>query len=118
MFLENDYIYNNIRRANCIVNSNGNLQIGSRGIIKFFDYKLEFESEKKLNEKYSKMYHRVMNPINQAFDNRRSIYIYKTYKADGKNFQVSYNIEFESWIIGSNNVSLLAATRDDLDFYK
>ena len=58
-----------------------------------------------------------MNPINQEFDKKQYIYSYKTYKA-GKNFQVSYKFEFESCIIKSNKVSLLATTRDGLDFYK
>ena len=62
------------------------------------------------------MYHLFMNPINQAFERKQFLYIYKTYQADGINFKVSFNIEFKSWIIGSNNVSLLAANRDDLDF--
>ena len=107
-----------MRRGNCIVNSNGNLQIGRRGIIKFFDYKLDFECEKKLKGKDKKMYHRVMNPINEAFDKKQSLYIYKADKANGENFQVSFNIEFKSWIIGSKNVSLLAANRDDLSYYR
>ena len=64
------------------------------------------------------MYDRVMSPIIQAFNEKRSVYLYKADKANGENFQVSYFLEYKSWIIGSKNVSILAANREDLDYYK
>ena len=44
IYLDDDYIHLNIRRGNCIIEHNSNFSIGRRGLIKFFDYKLEFEN--------------------------------------------------------------------------
>jgi len=91
--------------------------IGRRGLIKFFDYKLEFEGNK-LKGKDLKMYDRVMTPVIDALKSNKPIYIYKSEKANGENFQLSYLQEFSSWIIGSKNVSILASNRNDIDFYR
>jgi hypothetical protein len=64
------------------------------------------------------MYKRVMSPILDAFKQKKAIYIYKSEKANGENFQISYNPELKAWIIGSKNVSILAANKEDLNFYK
>ena len=47
-----------------------------------------------------------------------SYMIYNTEKANGENTQVSYNYEFNAWVICSKNVSLLARDRQDVKKYK
>jgi hypothetical protein len=46
------------------------------------------------------------------------IYVYLTDKANGENFQLSYNKDFESWIIGSKNVTIILKEKNDLKFYE
>ena len=42
----------------------------------------------------------------------------KTEKVNGENAQVSYHYDFDAWVICSKNVSLLAATPQDLAKYE
>lgn len=42
----------------------------------------------------------------------------KTEKINGENAQVSYNYEYDAWVICSKNVSLLASFPEDLAMYK
>ncbi len=43
LYLNNDFVFETVRRGNCLIESKGNFFFGRKGLIKFFDYKLDFE---------------------------------------------------------------------------
>lgn len=57
-------------------------------------------------------------PLVQHFNTGSKIEVFLTRKANGENAQISYSPIFDSWVIASKNVSLLARTFADLKFYK
>ena len=108
------------------------IQIIRRGMRKFLDLRHEFITIKDskylsiehLKEKgvdlQSKVMQRkiILGPVLRAFDSKCRIRVTKMVKANGENAQISYSEEMDSWVICSKNVSLLAATKNDLLYFK
>jgi energy-coupling factor transporter ATP-binding protein EcfA2 len=115
IFLQDDEIYFRIRRGNAIATVlKGNkltYKIARRGIIKFFDYQSKTSKKHKLMQ-------RLINPIHMAFKCGNKIRIYYTEKANGENLQISFDNEFNAWIIGSKNVTIVVRDQNDIDWYK
>lgn len=112
IYLSNDSIYKTIRRGNSIIHklNSDTYSMGRMGLPKFFDY-----SKKNSQSAYDKsVKSRVMTPIEQSKGPYR---IYLTEKANGENFQVSYNTEYQAWVVGSKNVSLIVRDEKDLEWY-
>ena len=111
IYCNDDDVFNNIRRGDCLTSNKETKKygIGRIGLIKFFDYK------KKYNENEIPLEKRVLDKVKQS---NLPLIAYLTEKANGENFQVSYNTEFQCWIIGSKNVTLAAKDEKDLEFYK
>lgn len=55
---------------------------------------------------------------NVAFEAGNKLELIAAEKLNGENAQVSYNFEFDAWVICSKNVSILASSRDDIEMYK
>jgi hypothetical protein len=55
--------------------------------------------------------------VNLAFEDGKRVELVKTEKVNGENAQVSYNYEYDAWVICSKNVSLLASSLQDLAMY-
>ena len=110
IYCNDDDVFNNIRRGDCLTYNKETKKygIGRIGLIKFFDYK------KKYNENEISLEKRVLDKVKQS---NLPLIAYLTEKANGENFQVSFNNEFQCWIIGSKNVSLAARDEKDLDYY-
>ena len=110
IYCNDDDVFNNIRRGDCLTYNKETKKygIGRIGLIKFFDYK------KKYNENEIPLEKRVLDKVKQS---NLPLIAYLTEKANGENFQVSFNNEFQCWIIGSKNVSLAARDEKDLDYY-
>ena len=110
IYCNDDDVFNNIRRGDCLTYNKETKKygIGRIGLIKFFDYK------KKYNENEISLEKRVLDKAKQS---NLPLIAYLTEKANGENFQVSFNNEFQCWIIGSKNVSLAARDEKDLDYY-
>ena len=95
-----------------------------KGLPKFFDYNTNFEY------KNSKQKDIVMNPIINYYSNNNDIhnetnnnplYVYKTYKANGENFQIAFNNILDSWIVCSKNVGMIVRDKlyeQDLLYYE
>lgn len=56
--------------------------------------------------------------VNLAFEDGKRVELVKTEKVNGENAQVSYNYEYDAWVICSKNVSLLASSLQDLAMYR
>ncbi len=110
-YLRDDDIFNNLRRGDSLTYNTETKKygIGRIGLIKFFDYK------KKYNDNETLMENRVLGNVKSS---KLPLIVYLTEKANGENFQVSYNNEFQCWIIGSKNVTLAAKDINDLEYYK
>ena len=110
IYCNDDDVFNNIRRGDCLTYNKETKKygIGRIGLIKFFDYK------KKYNQNEISLEKRVLDKVKQS---NLPLIAYLTEKANGENFQVSFNNEFQCWIIGSKNVSLAARDEKDLDYY-
>ena len=61
-----------------------------------------------------------MKKISNENENNKNVkyYAYLTTKVNGENFQVSYNTEYQCWVIASKNVSIAVKKKSDIDFYK
>ena len=111
LYCYNDDVFNNVRRGDSLTFNTETKKygIGRIGLIKFFDYKKKYDENEILLEK------RVLDKVKES---NLPLIAYLTEKANGENFQVSYNTEFQCWIIGSKNVTLAAKDEKDLEFYK
>ena len=110
-YLRDDDIFNNLRRGDSLTYNTETKKygIGRIGLIKFFDYKKKYDDNETLME------NRVLGNVKSS---KLPLIVYLTEKANGENFQVSYNNEFQCWIIGSKNVTLAAKDINDLEYYK
>ncbi len=111
LYCYNDDVFNNVRRGDSLTFNTETKKygIGRIGLIKFFDYKKKYDENEILLEQ------RVLDKVKES---NLPLIAYLTEKANGENFQVSYNTEFQCWIIGSKNVTLAAKDEKDLEFYK
>ena len=101
-----------IRRGNTVLKKSCLLAVIRRGLNKFFDYTLSFSS----NNAFSRLKEVVVGSVisrfkeNELLNNeetfQKSIVVYRMYKANGENLQISYSDLIDSWIICSKNVAL------------
>lgn len=112
IYLNSDTIFKTIRRGNSIIHKlNSEMySMGRMGLPKFFDY-LKKNSQSSYEKSIQK---RVIDPIKQT---KGPYSVYLTEKANGENFQVSFNTEHQAWIVGSKNVSLLVRDEKDIEWY-
>ena len=110
LYLKNDKIYKYLRRGNCLTfnTESGKIGIGRIGLIKFFDYRKKFSFDQLNEEK------RVLEKVKES---KLPLSVYLTEKANGENFQVSFNPIYNCWIIGSKNVTIACRDKNDIDFY-
>ena len=108
-YLKNDNVYKYLRRGNCLTYNieTGKKGIGRIGLIKFFDYRKNFSSN--LDEE-----RRVLEKVKES---EMPLSVYLTEKANGENFQVSFNPIYNCWIIGSKNVTIACRDKKDIEFY-
>ena len=122
IFLEQDFIAQYLRRGESLFfnNINGKYDYARIGLNKFFDYKKIFDINKENDVKLQKRVLGNMIKISNENENNKNIkyYAYLTTKVNGENFQVSYNTEYQCWIIASKNVSIAVKKKSDIDFYK
>ena len=122
VFLEQDFIAQYLRRGESLFfnNINGKYDYARIGLNKFFDYKKIFDINKENDVKLQKRVLGNMIKISDENENNKNIkyYAYLTTKVNGENFQVSYNTEYQCWIIASKNVSIAVKKKSDIDFYK
>jgi hypothetical protein len=117
VFINDEEVYEKIRRGNCILSyrdsqNTTKYKWARKGLKKFFDYKISFSHKEKKIEK------KLLLPIQSAFNSGRSVYVYLSEKANGENIQISYDINFKTWIIGSKNVTILCRELEDILWYR
>jgi len=61
------------------------------------------------------MKRRVMDPVFKSLKANKQIFVYKTEKANGENFQISYCFKYQAWIVGSKNVSIMVKNMAELE---
>ena len=122
VFLEQDFIAQYLRRGESLFfnNINGKYDYARIGLNKFFDYKKIFDINKENDVKLQKRVLGNMIKISNENENNKNVkyYAYLTTKVNGENFQVSYNTEYQCWVIASKNVSIAVKKKSDIDFYK
>ena len=122
VFLEQDFIAQYLRRGESLFfnNINGKYDYARIGLNKFFDYKKIFDINKENDVKLQKRVLGNMIKISNENENNKNVkyYAYLTTKVNGENFQVSYNTEYQCWVIASKNVSIAVRKKSDIDFYK
>lgn len=118
IFLEKDFIAEHLRRGESLFynKSKDSYDYARLGLPKFFDYQksfLDIGDESKLKE-------RVLGKIMEVSKNEKNVkyFAYLTTKVNGENFQVSYNIKYNCWVIASKNVSIAVRNKEDVEFYK
>lgn len=124
------YLVQNIRRGNTILeitdeNGNTNLCIGRKGLMKFFDMRLDFvskedrvEVKKSKNPETHMTKNYILAPVLRAIKQGLRVEVFKTLKANGENVQVSYSKEAKAWVICSKNVAILCNTIEQAEAYK
>ena len=110
LYLKDDNIYKYLRRGNCLTYNTETNKIGIAriGLIKFFDYRKNFSTL--IGEE-----RRVLEKVKES---KLPLAVYLTEKANGENFQVSFNPVFNCWIIGSKTVTIACRDEKDIEFYK
>ena len=120
----------NVRRGNTIIKIQGEKEcqyhIGRKGLMKFFDMRLDFVSKLErnfLNEKkhgcalnQEKNY--ILAPVLKTIADGGTVEVLKTLKANGENVQVSYSAETDAWVVTSKNVAILVRNTDDVKKYE
>ena len=128
-FCEDEYYMNNpevlkyVRRGNTIVElADRSKHIVRKGLEKFFDLDysfIEFHLKKgEILEKKRNCREIIFAGIEGALKNGNKVRIYQTEKANGENCQISYFRPIDSWLVSSKNVSILAKSRTDVEFYE
>ena len=109
LYLKDDKIYKYLRRGNCLTYNTETNKIGIAriGLIKFFDYRKDYTHL--ANEE-----RRVLEKIKES---KLPLSVYITEKANGENFQVSFNPMYNCWMIGSKTVTIACRDMKDIDFY-
>lgn len=109
-FLTDDQIFAILRRGSSLTydSQSKKYNIARSGLVKFFDYKKTYPP----NEK--SMHRRVCLPMQSS---QKKLSVYLTEKANGENFQVSYNSQFECFIVGSKNVTIAVRNEEDIEWY-
>ena len=110
LYLNNDNIYKYLRRGDCLTynTKTGQKGIGRIGLIKFFDYRKHYSHDLRREE------NRVLEKVKES---KLPLSVYITEKANGENFQVSFNTTYDCWIIGSKNVTIACRDEKDIEFY-
>ena len=109
LYLKNDKIYKYLRRGNCLTYNTETNKVGIAriGLIKFFDYRKDYTGL--INEE-----RRVLEKVKES---KLPLSVYLTEKANGENFQVSFNPIYNCWIIGSKTVTIACRDINDIEFY-
>ena len=122
VFLEEDFIAQYLRRGESLFfnNISGKYDYARLGLNKFFDYKKNFDENKENDMKMQKRVLGNMIKISNENENNKNVkyYAYLTTKVNGENFQVSYNAQYQCWVIASKNVSIAVKKKEDINFYK
>lgn len=58
---------------------------------------------------------RVMGPV---YSSKKKLAVYITDKANGENCQISYNKQYQYWIVGSKNVTVAIKDMESINWYK
>ena len=109
LYLKDDKIYKYLRRGNCLTYNTETNTIGIAriGLIKFFDYRKD----------YTDLHKEERRVLEKVKESKLPLAVYLTEKANGENFQVSFNPIFNCWIIGSKTVTIACRDIKDLEFY-
>ncbi|CDW91204.1 UNKNOWN [Stylonychia lemnae] len=97
--------------------------MGRKGLTKFFDLQIDFLDPKTryLDAGHSPQTFCIKNQILsgalKAFVGGHNVEVFKTLKANGENAQVSYNTEFDVWVVASKNVGIVVRNKEDLAKY-
>lgn len=118
VFLTDDEVFQRIRRGNCVISYTFNNQrifkMARKGLKKFFDYKINYKS----NKEGKKMKKIVLDDVKKSFSQEKGIKVYLTEKANGENLQISYDDYHKAWIVASKNVTIVCRNIDDVNWYR
>lgn len=121
VYKTNNEIRDKIRRGNTILyvkkwdgEDRDMCIIARKGLNKFFDYSPAFQI--KPSSMSSVVIGKVLDYLKE--DNKYSISIFETYKANGENVQISYNETISAWFVCSKNLAMLYRNESDLDQYR
>lgn len=122
-YMNNPEVLKYVRRGNTIIElADGSKHIIRKGLEKFFDLDYSFiESHLKkgeILEEKKNCREIIFAGIEEALKNGNKVRIYQTEKANGENCQISYFRPVDSWLVSSKNVSILAKSRNDVEFYE
>jgi len=124
LFAINKFYRDNIRRGLSFIEQDSKgIKILRRGLEKFFDLKSEYLEylegtfQGKFYKDDEKLFHVIFDEVEETLQSGGKVTVYKTEKANGENAQVGYNPEYNSWVIASKNVSILARNKNDIEEY-
>ena len=115
----------NIRRGNTVLRLDNakpgeEFVFGRKGLEKFFDLRYEFISQELRYQKgvmdvdlHMQKNYILAGPL-KAILSGHKIEVLKTLKANGENFQVSWNHTVQAWVVCSKNVALLCQNREQI----
>ena len=125
-----------VRRGNTVVeeyNPDGKKRrtlYGRKGFEKFFDlcYEYMMYNMGKLKDfsgrfgihnadEHMQLHNVIFNGAKKAIEDGNEVTMYKSVKANGENAQISFNYQFNAWLVASKNVAMLARTAEDLERY-
>ena len=111
LYLVDDKAFAMLRRGSSLIyhKETKEYHIARAGLVKFFDYKKNYDSKEK------SMKRRVTLPM---VESKKKQSVYLTEKANGENFQVSYNKKYSCFIVGSKNVTIAIRNEDDIKWYE
>ena len=111
IYLVDDKAFSMLRRGSSLTyhNKTKEYHIARAGLVKFFDYKKHYDSKEKALKR------RVTLPMAES-KKKQSVYL--TEKANGENFQVSYNKIYSCYIVGSKNVTIAIRNEEDIQWYE
>ena len=109
LYLKDDKIYKYLRRGNCLTYNTVTNKIGVAriGLIKFFDYRKD----------YTHLANEERRVLEKVKESKLPLSVYITEKANGENFQVSFNPMYNCWMIGSKTVTIACRDMKDIEFY-
>lgn len=111
LYLIDDKAFSMLRRGSSLTyhKETKEYHIARAGLVKFFDYKKHYDSKEKA------MKRRVTLPM---VESKKKQSVYLTEKANGENFQVSYNKIYSCYIVGSKNVTIAIRNEEDIKWYE
>ena len=109
LYLKDDKIYKFLRRGNCLTYNTLTNKVGIAriGLIKFFDYRKD----------YTHLPNEERRVLEKVKETKLPLSVYITEKANGENFQVSFNPFYNCWIIGIKTVTIACRDMKDIEYY-